>query len=185
VPWQVYTLAGPETHAVRYVGATKLSTSLRLSLHITNATCRKSPLAGWLSGLAEESARPLVQTVEIVTAPWTQGLQDTREADWIGIFLKRGAALLNVQNVARAKAMHEIEDDRVTPGARALFGVMNRRALAIAEVAAEFRVASPTVCNWLRPGYAPAPPMRPKLEQWSEGAIPAAIWEAAAHRAGA
>ncbi|HSM93439.1 MAG TPA: GIY-YIG nuclease family protein [Anaeromyxobacteraceae bacterium] len=102
MPWEVYTLADPETGAVRYVGQTTYGGG-RIGTHIAEARSRAArrrpltPKQAWLAGLLARGLEPVVAIVDTYAEKPDARTATAIERQWIEAHVEAGADLLNVQ----------------------------------------------------------------------------------------
>ena len=85
----IYTLADPETGAVRYIGATKDAHD-RKRRHLAHGSNKGTrPVMGWLRSLFAKGQQPVFTLVEETTD------LDAREQHWVAKLRVAGADLLN------------------------------------------------------------------------------------------
>lgn len=104
VSWIIYALTCPDTHAVRYVGYSRLLVQERLKYHLWDAKRRKQPhgktrKARWIRSLIRRGVVPGVVVLQVGVGEWVAA-----ERFWIATFEQAGMNLLNMTTDGRGVA---------------------------------------------------------------------------------
>lgn len=93
IVYRIYTLAEPDTGAIRYVGITRVPLKERRARHICDArkSGEKNYRACWLRSLEARGLKPIISEVEVTTDP-------ARERFWIAHFRAARYALVNTSD---------------------------------------------------------------------------------------
>ncbi len=119
----IYTLKDPITHAIKYIGKTKVSLNKRLKGHIDECLLktkpRKSYKINWIKNLLKQNLKPIIEELDTIESEDWEWL----EQYWISQFKNWGFKLTNMTDGGEGNKNQIFSEETNIKRSKALLGI--------------------------------------------------------------